>query len=178
MYVSVDGDMTRKTQAILVVDSCADSRACMVQELSLAGYTVAEAASPEQCLDFVDHEFPALVILDPHMPGADGFGLLTAIRERLSAAIMPIIISSADANSNTIVRFLTMGANDYVAKPVDSNVFLARVYTQIHLGQARRQITEQQERLNHVLAVQRVLGNMTSEGLVVTDDGGRIIYRN
>lgn len=178
MYVSVDGVMTRKTQAILVVDSCADSRACLVQELSLAGYAVLEAASPVQCMDFVEREFPALVIVDPYMPGSDGFGLLTAIREKFSAAIMPIIISSADANPNTIVRSLTMGANDYIIKPADRNVFLARVYTQIHLGQARRQITEQQERLNHVLAVQRVLGNMTSEGLVVTDEEGHIIYRN
>ncbi len=178
MYVSVDGDMTRKKQAILVVDSCADSRGYTVQELSLAGYAVVEACSPVQCMDFVDREFPALIIVDPYMPGADGFALLTEIRERYSAAIMPIIVSSADANSNTIVRSLTMGANDYIMKPADRNVFLARVYTQIHLGQARRQITEQQERLNHVLAVQRVLGNMTSEGLVVTDDEDRIIYRN
>lgn len=178
MNVSVDGGMTRKTQAILVVDSCADSRACLTQELSQAGYAVAEASSPEQCMDFVDREFPALIIVDPYMPGADGFGLLTSIRERHSATTMPIIVSSADANSSTIVRSLTMGANDYIVKPTDSNVFLARVYTQIHLGQARRQITEQQQRLNHVLAVQRVLGNMTSEGLVVTDDEGHIIYRN
>lgn len=174
----VGGGMTKKTQAILVVDSCADSRGSLVGELAGAGYAVVEASSPVQCLDYADRDFPAVIILDPYMTGADGFSLITQIRERYSAAIMPIIITSADCNSNTIVRCLTMGANDYVTKPFDTNVFMARVYTQIQLGQTRRQITEQQERLNHVLAVQRVLGNMTSEGLVVTDSEGHLIYRN
>lgn len=178
MYVSVDGGMTRKAQAILVVDSCADSRRSLANELANAGYSVLEASSRTQCMDFVEREFPALVIVDPYMPGADGFELITAIRERYSAAVMPIVINSADANSHTIVRCLMMGANDYIVKPVDHKVFLARVYTQISLGQSRRQVMEQQQRLTHVLAVQRVLGNMTSEGLVVTDETGHIIYRN
>ncbi len=174
----VGGGMTKKTQAILVVDSCADSRSALVGELANAGYAVEEASSPVQCLDYADRDFPAVIILDPYMTGVDGFSLITQIRERYSAAIMPILITSADCNPQTIARCLTMGANDYIAKPFDSTVFMARVYTQIQLGQTRRQIVEQQERLNHVLAVQRVLGNMTSEGLVVTDSEGHIIYRN
>lgn len=170
--------MSKKLQHILVVDSHQGERAELAAFLAQAGYAVVEAASTVQCMDCVERELPALVIFDPRMPVADGFHLLVEIRERYSADILPIIVVTSDSDDQMMVRALTSGANDYIHKRADRTSFVARVYNHISLSQTRRQLDEQRGKLNHILSIQRVLGNLSPEALLVEDSSGVVVYRN
>jgi Response regulators consisting of a CheY-like receiver domain and a winged-helix DNA-binding domain len=65
------------------------------------------------------------------MPGIDGIETLKRIRSQKSASALPVIMVTAKSESENVVDALNLGANDYVTKPVDFAVALARVNTQI-----------------------------------------------
>jgi diguanylate cyclase (GGDEF)-like protein len=75
------------------------------------------------------------------MPGIDGIETLKRIRSRNSASALPVIMVTAKSESGNIVDALELGANDYVTKPVDFAVALARVNTQISRKRAEEQVT-------------------------------------
>jgi signal transduction histidine kinase len=70
------------------------------------------------------------------MPGFNGFQVLEAVRNMPDYADTPVILVSGVADSADIVRGLEMGANDYLSKPVDKQVALARIRTQLALKQS------------------------------------------
>jgi signal transduction histidine kinase len=76
-----------------------------------------------------------LVLLDIMMPQMDGLQVLQHIRSNPKTADLPVILISALAEGQQIARGLECGANDYVTKPIDMDVTLARVQTQIALKQ-------------------------------------------
>ena len=67
------------------------------------------------------------------MPDVDGFQVLESARRQYDATELPIIMATAKTESDDIVKALEMGASDYVTKPIDFQVALARVNTQMHL---------------------------------------------
>ncbi|HEV7376656.1 MAG TPA: EAL domain-containing protein, partial [Pyrinomonadaceae bacterium] len=75
------------------------------------------------------------VLLDWMMPGIDGVETLRRIRSEKSASILPVIMVTAKTESENIVEAIRLGANDYVTKPVDFAVALARV--DAHIGRKR-----------------------------------------
>lgn len=70
---------------------------------------------------------PALVLLDVMLPFIDGFELVAAIRARAGWHEVPIVMLTAKAMEQDIVRALDAGANDYVVKPFQPNELMARV---------------------------------------------------
>lgn len=70
---------------------------------------------------------PSLVMLDVMLPYVDGFQLLQQIRSRKGWERIPVIMLTAKAQENDIVRGLEAGASDYVLKPFKPNELLARV---------------------------------------------------
>lgn len=89
-----------------------------------------------------------LILLDVGVPGLDGFDVLSTIRTKYTATTLPIIMATALGQSELIVKALEMGANDYVTKPYDLAVLLARVQTQLTL----KRMVEQQTLLKQNLA--------------------------
>lgn len=88
-----------------------------------------------------ENEFD-LILLDIMMPNVDGFQYLRQIRERWDAAEMPVIMATAKTDSEDIVQALKSGANDYVTKPLDFQVVLARINTQMRLKGMTQQLAE------------------------------------
>ncbi|MCP3756830.1 response regulator transcription factor [Streptomyces sp. TBY4] len=88
------------------------------------GYTVRAAADGLTGLEnFRDEEFD-LLILDVMLPGLDGIGLCRKVRE---TSLVPVLMMSARGDGLDIVSGLEAGADDYVVKPVDTNVLVARI---------------------------------------------------
>jgi diguanylate cyclase (GGDEF)-like protein len=116
---------------ILVVDDVADNRAILLRRFQRQGFEVAEADSGLKALELIDSQEFDLVLLDVMMPGIDGVETLRRIRSQKSASRLPVIMVTAKAESENIVESLGLGANDYVTKPVDFAVALARANTQI-----------------------------------------------
>jgi CheY-like chemotaxis protein len=127
----------RPLARVLVVDDEARNRDLLDRWLTREGFQVTLATSGlEALLQIADKDFD-LVLLDIMMPGKSGLEVLTAIRERHSAAELPVIMITALVDSLTTVRALESGANDYVTKPIDFPIVLARIQTQLRARESR-----------------------------------------
>lgn len=93
-----------------------------------------------------------MVLLDIMLPVVDGITVLKTIREEFSASELPVIMVSAKDDSEGIVEALQLGANDYVTKPVDFPVALARIDTQLSHRRMKMALQESEERYALALA--------------------------
>ncbi len=75
----------------------------------------------------VEAELPDLILLDVRMPGMSGLQVLKTIRESPDLAGLPVILATAKFESQDIVDGLESGADDYITKPIDFPVLLARI---------------------------------------------------
>ncbi len=128
--------MTPASATILVVDDTDANRDVLARRLARHGYTVAQAASGTAALDYLDVDKADLVLLDVMMPGMSGLEVLARIRNTRPAAALPVIMATAKDASADIVEALELGASDYVTKPLDFPVVLARVRTHLALKAA------------------------------------------
>ena len=96
------------------------------------GFRVLAAFSGQDALRRVEEEpHLDLVLLDIKMPGMSGIEVLTAIRELHSFDALPVIMATGVGQSEDMVRAFDLGANDYVVKPFDLAVVVARIQTRL-----------------------------------------------
>ena len=120
---------------ILVIED--DSTIRMLLEMALAGggFTqVKTTARGDEGLAEARRWQPDLVLLDLMLPGLDGFTVARRIRETPELANTKIIMLTARTQSEDIIRGLECGADDYVTKPFDRLVLLARVRAVLRRG--------------------------------------------
>ncbi|MGB3245013.1 MAG: response regulator, partial [Sulfitobacter sp.] len=113
------------TQHIAVVDDDHDIRATFEEYLADRGYRISTiAGGPELRALVASGDVPDLVLLDVTMPGEDGFSLARFLSSETAAKIMMVT-----ASGETVDRVvgLELGADDYLAKPVDLREMFARV---------------------------------------------------
>src|SRR5262245_3033008 len=110
--------------SILLIDDDTLLRRSLAFNLERAGYLVNSTASAEEALEHVQHEPPDLVLLDIGLPGMDGLDALRQIRADVDA---PVIFLTARRRELDQVLGLELGADDYVTKPFDVDVLLARI---------------------------------------------------
>ena len=116
---------------LLIVDDLADNRTLLTRRFQRRGFEIVEACSGAEALACVrEHDFDA-VLLDVMMPGMSGTEVLRELRQTFGPSELPVIMVTAKSQSEDVVEALNLGANDYVTKPVDFAVALARVTTQI-----------------------------------------------
>jgi len=126
--------------SLLVVDDNPMNRDMLARRLARRGYTVAIAEDGYQALTMIEAQQFDLVLLDIMMPGISGLDVLKTLRQRYAVADLPVIMATAKDQSEDIVAALQLGANDYVTKPLDFPVLLARAQTQLSLKRARQEI--------------------------------------
>jgi eukaryotic-like serine/threonine-protein kinase len=112
---------------LLVVDDYPANRELLARRLERAGYGIEIAASGKEALDILGRASVDLVLLDIMMPEMSGLEVLTRIREKHSASDLPVVMVTARTESADVVEALGLGANDYVTKPIDFPVVLARI---------------------------------------------------
>ena len=120
---------------ILIVEDDATIRTLLEMALLGAGFKeVRSSARGDAGLDEARRMKPDLVLLDLMLPGLDGFTVAKRIRETPELAATRIIMLTARTQSEDIVRGLECGADDYVTKPFDRLVLLARVRAVLRRG--------------------------------------------
>ncbi len=128
--------------SILVVDDNEANRDMLARRLTKRGYDTTTAEGGREAIRLIEeHEFD-LVLLDVMMPEVNGLEVLDHVRKSHSVADLPIIMATAKNASDDIVEALHAGANDYVTKPLDFNVVVARVETQLSLKRANDKIRQ------------------------------------
>lgn len=129
-----------KPSSILVVDDIDDNRETLGRRLERSGYRVRLANDGHDALRQAAVHCFDLIILDIMMPGMNGMEVLQNLRQKHSRTSLPVIMATARDQSKDVVEALNAGANDYVVKPLDFGVVLARVRTHLQLKQAVDQI--------------------------------------
>jgi diguanylate cyclase (GGDEF)-like protein len=126
------GDVQAERKArVLVVDDVADNRDILVRRLVRRGFDAVEATGGHDALDKLGKQTFDVVLLDIMMPDLGGNEVLRRLRQTQSAEDLPVIMVSAKSQSEDVVESLNLGANDYVTKPIDFGVALARIGTQL-----------------------------------------------
>jgi serine/threonine protein kinase len=123
---------------LLVVDDSEMNRDMLRRRLERKGYRIITAENGEQALELVAREAIDLVLLDVMMPGLSGLDVLRILRKTPAGKDLPVIMATAKSESTDIVEALDAGANDYVVKPLDVPVVIARVEAQLRTRAAAR----------------------------------------
>src|SRR5690348_230152 len=134
--------MTSPQAHLLIVDDNELNRDMLARRLERKGYSVDVATSAGDLMDRLKQHPVDLILLDIEMPGVSGLEALRMIRELHSPIELPIIMVTARNQSEDIVAALDLGANDYLTKPVDFAVALARIGTQLSHKRAQESLKE------------------------------------
>ncbi|HYT95077.1 MAG TPA: response regulator, partial [Gemmataceae bacterium] len=140
--------MKVEAKSILIVDDEQMNSEGLARRLQRHGYAVTIAESGRQALEMLGERRFDLVLLDIMMPGMNGLEVLKLLRRVDSLIDLPIIMVTAKGESEDVVEGLELGANDYVTKPLDFPVVLARIRTQLALRQAVSRITDLEQKLD------------------------------
>ncbi|NKN34040.1 response regulator [Marichromatium bheemlicum] len=128
---------------ILLVDDSPENLV-VLSELLQPEFRVRVATSGEKALRVVSRApHPDLVLLDVMMPGMDGYAVFERLRADPLTADTPVIFVTAMDTEEAESRGLDVGAVDYIAKPVNPRILLARVRTQLELKHARDLLRDQ-----------------------------------
>lgn len=113
-----------KYMKVLVIEDEAPIRDFEVTYLRDAGYSTIEAADGQTAIELFEEQKPDLAIIDINLPKMNGLEVCKAIRV---TSTMPILIVTARGGDEDEVKGLSMGADDYIKKPFNPNVLVARV---------------------------------------------------
>lgn len=170
---------------LLVVDDNEMNRDMLARRLERKGHTVDRADDGRHALDLIARNRYDLILLDIMMPGVDGVDVLRQIRDRYSVTDLPVIMVTAKDHSQDIVQALGLGASDYVTKPLDFPVVLARVQTQLRLRQLaavkdqflRIASHDLKNPLTTILSTTAIVGEMVPVGAPMTAEVKQTLER-
>ncbi|MDX2131141.1 MAG: response regulator transcription factor [Planctomycetota bacterium] len=122
-----DFAMSNARKHVLVVDDEKDLVELLTYNLKRAGFDVSAAFTGRQALERIALEPPDLVILDIMLPELSGTEVASRIRSNPATAALPIVMLTAKSEDVDQIVGLTVGADDYIAKPFATKVLLARI---------------------------------------------------
>jgi two-component system, sensor histidine kinase and response regulator len=127
----------KKDNAPLILSVDDDQTNLVLLERILCGkdYKVVSVTNGPDALDMLNRNSFDLILLDIMMPGMNGIEVLRRVRNKPETAELPVILISALSDTHSVAKGLESGANDYITKPIDMDVALARVQTQVALKQ-------------------------------------------
>lgn len=112
---------------VLVVDDDADIRLLVAFALEDSGFGVRQASTGAEALAALEEKAPDLMVLDVMMPGMDGFGVLTEMRERQLAPGTRVLILTCKTEERDHLRGWEVGADEYLTKPFDPEELVIRL---------------------------------------------------
>ena len=130
---------------ILIVEDNTELSGLLSTFLRAEDYTVSTAESGEKALSLFEKYGARLVLLDINLPGIDGFAVCRRIREQENT---PIIILTARADKEDKLSGIVLGADDYIEKPYDIDILLAKIKGIFKRRLARDLLTENDLTLN------------------------------
>ena len=143
--------MTAPRASLLLVDDNQMNRDMLSRRLERRGFTLTIAEHGRRAFELLEQQEFALMLLDIEMPDLSGLEVLKVVRQRYSPGQLPVIMVTARQNSQSVVEALRLGANDYISKPIDFAVAVARIETQLARQRAEAALRESEER--YALAV-------------------------
>jgi two-component system phosphate regulon response regulator PhoB len=131
--------MSQKPPSILLVEDEVDSAEMLTTFLEMNGLRVTQAHDGYRALELISGQHPQfdLAVLDIMVPGADGREICRQIRKHPVLSGIPVIFLTAKDEEQDEIAGLTIGADDYIAKPASLNLILAHIKTLLRRSIAR-----------------------------------------
>lgn len=152
--VTVPPSPTQQNKTILVVDDEAPIRRLLREQLEAEGYIVREAKDGMDALKQVRKQSPNLIILDVIMPQISGFDITAILKNNPETREIPIIILSIVGEEE---RGYRLGADKYLAKPIDTEALLKEIELLISQGTSTKKVLVMDENVSAVRALADVL---------------------
>jgi diguanylate cyclase (GGDEF)-like protein/PAS domain S-box-containing protein len=153
---------------LLIVDDLPENLSLLEALLRTAGYLVRAANSGAVALRYAAlTPAPSLILLDVMMPEMDGHEVLRQLRAQAATRDIPVIFLTALDDPENIVRGLQLGAADYITKPIQPEVVLARVRNQLEAAFARLLLKDQNA------ALETEVSRRLSENLRIREESER-----
>lgn len=120
---------------VLIVEDDPVIRMVLEDNLALSGYQIEQARDGEEAWVALSRSLPDLVLLDLMLPGIDGLELCRRLRQQ--GATVPVLMLTAKGGDDDVIEGLAIGADDYVTKPFNIDVVVARVASLLRRGSIR-----------------------------------------
>jgi len=127
---------------ILVVDDLPDNLNVLRETLEPEGYKLFLAPSGEIALRIAQHQTPDLILLDVMMPGIDGFETCRQLKRNESTRDIPVIFITAKDDAKDVLEGFAVGGVDYITKPFQNEVVLARTKTHLKISKLTHELAE------------------------------------
>lgn len=132
--------MTERATVLIVDDEVSNIE--IMNAVLEDNYDICFATSGEQAIDVARSVLPDLILLDVMMPGIDGYEVCIRLKNERLLADVPVIFTTGLDDQDAEVRGLSVGAIDYVTKPINPTILRARVSNHIELKRLRDQLAQ------------------------------------
>jgi len=129
---------------LLVIDDSVENRDILRRHLERQGYGVSDAGDGKRGLEVMRARPFDVVLMDVMMPGMDGFEVLEQMKGDAALRDIPVVMISALDETNSVVRCIQMGAEDYLMKPFDAVLLNARIGASLEKKRLRDQLLVQE----------------------------------
>jgi PAS domain S-box-containing protein len=136
-------DETINKGVIVIVDDKPTNLGVLFDFLTDSGFKVLVAQDGESAIQKVEYAHPDLILLDVMMPGIDGFETCRRLKENESTQDIPVIFMTALSDTAAKVKGFSLGAVDYVTKPVQQEEVKARVTTHLTIRNLQKRLQAQ-----------------------------------
>ena len=138
--------MTVRPDKILVVDDEPPICNLMERLLTRHGFEAFSARDGKSALEWIEKNSVDLVLMDLEMPGKNGLEILQILRKEFDPSQLPVIMITGQSSSENVVKALNLGANDFIKKPMDFAIVIARIATQLSRKHAEEALRISEER--------------------------------
>jgi two-component system sensor histidine kinase ChiS len=129
---------------ILLVDDEPNNLLLLESLLSVQEYQTQSAHSGQEAINLAQSSKPDLILLDVMMPDMNGFEVCNSLRQQEELKTVPIIFLTALDDDESRIQGIEMMADDYITKPFNSQLLLAKIKNILHLNQMRSQTIKTQ----------------------------------
>ena len=157
---------------VLVADDIEASRQALAELVKNLNHTCLQAASGNEALRCIEEKKPDIVLLDLLMPGVNGFEVTRLVRQRITDRWLPVIVTSSFAwGEEHFLSALSMGADDYLVRPVSPLILQAKLrqYQRVLALQANLAMLAQRQRAIH---------EHIADAIITVDSAQQIIEAN
>ena len=153
---------------LLIVDDNKVNRLLLARSIEQLGHRAASAENGRVALEMLERESFDLILLDIAMPEMDGFQVLERLLANTRLRDLPVIVTSALEDMDSVVRCIELGADDYLHKPVNPVLLKARVNSSLE----KKRLRDEQKELVRRFATSEVAQDLQQSGFAL---GGKYV---